>query len=1251
MFTHLHVHTEYSLLDGLSRIVPLVSATKEQGMTALALTDHGGLHGVVDFYSACQEAGIKPIIGCEIYVAPGDHHERRSADKSPYHLTVLAQSNQGYHNLIRLVTKANLEGFYYKPRVDKQLLEAYGDGLVVLSGCPRSELAQLILNGEGPKAKELARWHKETFPHYYIELQRHENLPFLEQLNAGLLTVAEELDIPIVATNDLHYVRRGDAPYQDIMVCIQTNTNIHDDKRLKMSDDSYYLKSPEEMAELFHDLPEAIHSTQQIADLCDVTLDFSTLHLPEFTLPAQEGADSYLQRLCWEGFERRFGTTPPEGGRERLQYELDVVTQTRYANYFLVVWDIANFTRRSHILFGIRGSAASSLALYCLGVTEINPLQYGLVFERFLNVERKEMPDIDIDFQDDRRDEAIRYVAQKYGHDHVAQIITFGTLGAKAAIRDVGRALALPYGDVDQMARLVPTRLGVTIGDALAESSELQEAYNGDDTLRKLIDTARQLEGVVRHASTHAAGVVISKEPLSEYVPLQQPVKSDAQGATMTQYSMDPLAKLGLLKMDFLGLANLTILSLARDLARETRGVEIDIQAIPLDDKAAFDLLASGETTGLFQLESAGMRRYIKELKPGSLSDLAAMIALYRPGPMEHIGTFIEAKHERAAAKYPHPALQEILQETYGIIVYQDQVLHILRAFAGYSLGSADIVRKAMGKKIPELMAQERQRFVAGALQLGYDEHLAENIFDLIEPFAGYAFNKAHSVSYAMVAYWTAYLKANYTVEFMASVLNAYLGNTDKVISVASECARLDVALLPPDVNRSQAGFSIDTDGEGKPGIRFGLAAVKNVGASAITGFVEERRTNGPFKSLGEFIRRAGAQAGNRRVLESLIKAGALDSLGPRGRLLASVDQLINQSQRESQRQRSGQSTMFDLFGQAAPVPLGDMQLAEATEPTSTERGLWERQLLGISLSGGSLHQVAQSAPPNAILSRETLDAEATGAKVLVIGTVSTVRQSSDKNRDRIAFVTLGLFHGSVDVAVWSRAYAVTAELWREGAIIQVNGTVTRRNEQLGLRCDEAQTYILPSMEEQPQDDPPIPGPRMEPWPANGALLDLPGSPYPVEELATALGPLIAADSAPPPSQLGSEQGNSHDQTSSPVPPPGDTKALPEPVAQSNGNGRNHTYGSVDGGRRKLLVNLTESDHPEDDAYLLRQVLTLLLDFPGTDSVDLVIYSQGDRYRLEMPIITTNYCQELAERLAQLLGTQEAVTVLGATED
>ena len=1236
MFTHLHVHTEYSMLDGLSRINLLVQQAKQLEMTSLGITDHGGMYGVIDFYSACHDAGIKPIIGCEVYVAGGSRHDRRPADKTPHHLTVLAHNHQGYQNLLKLITKANLEGFYYRPRVDKDLLAEHREGLVVLSGCPSAEVSQLLINEEMAKARDLVHWYQETFPHYYLEIQRHTGLPFQDTLNAGLLTLAEQQDIPLIATNDLHYIHQEDAPSQDMLVCIQTNTNIHDEKRLKMSDDSYYLKSPEQMAELFSDLPEAVRNTQRVADLCDVTLDFSTLHLPEFPVPGKEDADSYLRKLSWQGFEQRFGSTPTAESGERLEYELDVISQTQYPNYFLVVWEIANFARQQQILFGVRGSAASSLALYCLGVTEIDPLEYGLVFERFLNVERKEMPDIDMDFQDDRRDEAIRYVVRKYGVDHVAQIITFGTLGAKAAIRDVGRALALPYADVDQVARMVPARLGVTIDIAYTESAAMQEAYTGDETLRRLIDTARKLEGVVRHASTHAAGVVISKDPLSEHVPLQRPIKGEDQGAIMTQYSMDPLAKLGLLKMDFLGLANLTILSLTRDLVRQNRGIDIDIQAIPLDDQQTFELLSSGETTGLFQLESAGVRRYIKELKPTNLRDLAAMVALYRPGPMDHISTFIDSKHGRVKVKYPHPALQDILKETYGVIVYQDQVLHILRALAGYSLGEADIVRKAMGKKIPVLMAQERDRFVAGATHLGYDPRSAEEVFDLIEPFAGYAFNKAHSVSYAMVAYWTAYLKANYQEEFMTSVLNAYPGNTDKVTLVAGECARLGVPLLPPDVERSQADFSTDTDDQGRRAIRFGLAAVKNVGAAAVAAMVEAREAKGAFGSLEEFCRRAGPGMANRRVLESLVRAGALDCLGPRGQLLAAVDELVGLIQKESELERSGQATMFDLFGQSVPTPLGGLRLQEASEPSTNERGLWERQLLGVSFSGISLQQVAQGAPSDAILSRSDLEEQPTGTRTLVIGPVSAVRHTYDKEQRPIAFATLDLFDGSVEVAVWSRTYAATAGLWEQGTIVQVSATVTRRNDEVGLRCEEVVPYALPEDQDEPAG-PPVPGPRMEAWPENGAAAD-PSS-------TAVIGQGTVADAV------------SSNGTREPVMP----ESLGEPdnglsataggaVASVDERPSHETNGSstvAADAPRKVLINLTETDHPAEDTYLLRQVLALLLEYPGADSVDLVIFSQGVRYRLEMPIITTRFCPELEAQVAELMGGREAIKVLG----
>jgi DNA polymerase-3 subunit alpha len=1252
------------MLDGFSNIGALVQRAKDQGMTALGLTDHGGMYGAVDFYTACQEAGIKPIIGCELYVAPESRHQRRPAEKSPHHLTVLARNNQGYRNLMQLVTKANLEGFYYKPRVDKELLEQHNEGLIVLSGCPSAELSQLLTNGNMAQAEELARWYKGTFEHFYMELQRHSNLPFLDGLNSGLLGLAEKLDIPLVATNDLHYVAQEDAPYQDVMICIQTNTNLDDEKRLKMSDDSYYLKAPEEMTALFHDLPEAVANTEEIANLCDMTMNFDTLHLPEFPTPDGEDADSYLRKLAWQGFEERFGNDPAPNAKGRLDYELDVVTQTQYPHYFLVVWEIVNFAREQQILYGVRGSAASSLVLYCLRVTDIDPLEHGLVFERFLNVERKEMPDIDLDFQDDRRDEAIQHVVDKYGQDHVAQIITFGTLGAKAAIRDVGRALALPFADVDRVARLIPTRLGITLETALEESAEMRAVYEGDGTLRRLIDNARHLEGVVRHASTHAAGVMISKDPLTEYVPLQRPIKGDDQGAVMTQYSMGPLAKLGLLKMDFLGLSNLTILSIARDLVQQTRSIDIDMQSIPFDDPTTYALLGSGETTGLFQLESAGMRRYIKELKPTSLGDLAAMVALYRPGPMEHIGAFIEAKHGRTEARYPHPALREILEETYGIIVYQDQVLHILRTFAGYTLGSADIVRKAMGKKIAALMAQEREKFVAGAAGLGYEKETAEAIFDLIEPFAGYAFNKAHSVSYAVIAYWTGYFKANYPVEYMTAVLNAYLGNTDKVASIVAECVRLGIPVLPPDVNNSAVAFSIGADPAGTPSIRFGLGAVKNVGASAVAAMVENQQKDGGFGSLEEFCRGAGTGMANRRVLESLIKVGGLDALGTRGSLLAAVDQLLSLIHQDVQLVNSGQSTMFDLFGKSVPTPLAALQLQEAAEPSSSERALWERELLGISLSGPSILHLTRNAPANAILSRERLESEANDARVEIVGLISSIR-FLDREQGRSAFVALSLLDGTIDVAVWNKVYAASTNLWQVGTAVHIVGKVTRRNDELGIRCDKAAPHQMPETQDEELTGPPVPGPTMKKWAApaigNTSLASAtapPGTEQSVPETLLAQGESLSAPSVPVPAIGGGAQLGIPPTTASPASDPSLLPAHPlNPSREPAKNGIGHDAAvassttttattSADSPRR-LLINLTETDHPEDDTYLLRQVMALLLDFPGRDTVDLVIFSQGARFRLEMPIITTRYCDQLKEDLAQLLGSHSAITIQG----
>ncbi len=684
-----------------------------------------------------------------------------------------------------------------------------------------------------------------------------------------------------------------------------------------MPGDFYYVKSPEEMAELFKDIPEALENTQRIADMCNLDLEFGRLHLPEIELPQGKTADQYLADLCHQGFRQYYPNPTPEI-EQRLEYELDVIKQTQFANYVLVVWDIISFTKRQNILFGVRGSAASSLVLHCLGITPLDPLEHGLVFERFLNIERKEMPDIDMDFQDDRRDEVINYVSQKYGQDHVAQIITFGTLGARAAIRDVGRALGMPYGDVDRVARLIPNVVGMTLARAMDENAELKTIYQDDEIVRNLVTQARRVEGISRHASTHAAGVVISRDPLTDHVPLQRGAKVNGQEAVMTQFSMEAIAHIGLLKMDFLGLANLTILGRARDIIRQHRGVDIDLYKIPMNDKKTFALLSAGETAGVFQLEGAGMRRYIKDLKPNVFGDISAMVALYRPGPMEHIPRFIDSKHGRTPIRYPHPALENILKETYGVIVYQEQVLFIVREFAGYSLGQADIFRKAMGKKIAEVMKKEKRNFINGAKKHNYSSEVAEEVFALIEPFAGYAFNKAHAFCYALIAYQTAYLKANYPAEYINAFLTTHAGELEKTASAAAECRRLGIEILPPDINRSQLFFSLEDSHAGQSAIRFGLAAIKNVGTGAIEPIIGERDKNGPFKSVEDLCRRSELQAVNRRVMESLIKVGAFDKLEERGTLLNSLGRILSLAQREQRLRETGQSTMFDMFGESS---------------------------------------------------------------------------------------------------------------------------------------------------------------------------------------------------------------------------------------------------------------------------------------------------------------------------------------------
>ena len=1067
MFTHLHVHTEYSLLDGMCRISQLMAKAKELGMDSLAITDHGVMYGVIEFYQAAKEAGIKPIIGVEIYIAAGGHLNRNAGDKNNYHLVLLARNQAGYQNLIQLTTKAHLEGFYYRPRVDKELLEKHNQGLIALSACLAGEVSQLIMGRRYDEAKQAALWYKQTFGDFYLEIMRHP-ITELESVNKQLIQMGKELDIPVVATNDTHYINREDASTHDLLLCIGTNTTIHDEKRLKMAGDTFYLRSPQEMAELFQDVPGALENTQRVAEKCNLELEFGRLHLPEIELPEGKSADQFLSDLCHQSFRQYYPNPTPEI-EQRLEYELDVIEKTQFANYFLVVWDIMSFVKKQNILFGVRGSAAASIVLHCLGITAVDPIKHGLVFERFLNIERKEMPDIDMDFQDNRRDEVINYVSQKYGQDHVAQIITFGTLGARAAIRDVGRALGMPYGDVDRVARLVPNAPGMTLGRAMDENSELKTIYQEDEIVRNLVNSARRVEGISRHASTHAAGVVISKEPLTRYVPLQRGAKVDSQEAVMTQFSMDDIAHIGLLKMDFLGLANLTILGKVRDIIRQKHSIDIDLYNLPMDDKKTFELLSSGETAGVFQLEGSGMRRYIKELKPTSFSDIAAMVALYRPGPMEHIPKFIDAKHGRIPIQYPHPALENILKETYGVIVYQEQVLFIVQALAGYSLGQADIFRKAMGKKIAEVMRKEKRSFLAGAKKKEFSSEVAEEVFALIEPFAGYAFNKAHAFSYALIAYQTAYLKANYPAEYITAFLTIHAGELEKTGSAIAECRRLNITVLPPDINRSELEFSIEDSG-GQPAIRFGLAAIKNVGTGAIEPIIAERNKNGMFKSIEDLCRRCDLQTANRRVMESLIKAGVMDSLESRGTLLNSVSRILSLAQREQRLRETGQSAMFDLWGETKSVPLPQLDMAPAGT-SDREKAYWEKELMGVSFSEKPFSPEFSGKYGNAVFCGN-IDAELDKQVIITAGRVISARYSFTKKNESFAIVVLDDVSGQVEVIAWPQVYSQTEEFWKEGNELVVQGKVRAREDEVSVICDRV-NYYEPLMEGKEPTAPP----------------------------------------------------------------------------------------------------------------------------------------------------------------------------------
>ena len=931
----------------------MVTKVKENSQSAIAITDHGNMYGAVEFYKLAKQNDINPIIGLEAYVAKEDSLKKTTDEKSPYHLTLLSQNHTGYQNLMKLVTHSNLNGFYYKPRIDKKILEENSQGIIALSGCPSSELSRSIIIDDEKKTKETYGWFKEVFKdNFYLEIMEHVGVPHQKKINEELLRIHKANNIPYVITNDNHYVNQEDHSAHELLMCLQTNSNINDPHRFKFDDDNYHIKSTEEMYEQWGELTEGLRNTLVIAEKCNIELDFSKSLLPKYECPDGKSSMEYLRELTYKGFSKKFESNDSKL-IERLEYELEVIEKTKFPDYFLVCWDIFNFVNSKKILSAVRGSAAASLVLYCLEVTRINPMEHNLVFERFLNLERREMPDIDMDFEDDKRNEVMKYCVDRYGKDHIAQIITFGTMGAKAAVRDVTRVLDLPISVGDKLAGIIPTRVGTKIKDA--QEIEEFKSLQRDNDYKKVVDFATKLEGTIRHASTHAAGVIISQDNLTDDVPLQRSTSDDENAPPTTQYAMGAIADVGLLKMDFLGLTNLTIIGKTIELIEEMNAINFDIYSISKEDKNTFDLLSEGDTFGVFQLESAGMRKYIKDLKPSNVSDIAAMIALYRPGPMEHIDRFIRSKYGKEKIKYHHEALKEILSETYGIIVYQDQVLKIAQAFGGYTLGEADILRKAMGKKIKEVMQAQKDTFIKGSLKKGFDNDIANEIFELIEPFAGYAFNKAHSVSYAMIAYWTAYFKANYKVEYFTSLLNSYINNFDKISDCITEIRKTNIDVKNPHINHSQSKFSIEQD-DNERSIRFGLSSLKNVGIASINKIINEREENGTFASLDDFCKRMDSSWINKKILESLIKSGSFDEFGDRGSLFDSVERILLQINNATKLRNSNQTTMFDLFGDEVETPTTDLELTNI-KTEDTQKMHWEKEVLGISFTENPNHK------------------------------------------------------------------------------------------------------------------------------------------------------------------------------------------------------------------------------------------------------------------------------------------------------
>jgi len=1253
-FVHLHVHSEYSLLDGLSKVDKLVAQAKAMDMPALALTDHGAMFGVIDFFRAARSAEVKPIIGMEGYMAARGMQDRDpSLDSRSFHLLLLAENEAGYRNLLDIASASQLEGFYYKPRIDHDFLAAHSEGLICTTGCLSGEIPRALQNGQDAQAHKLLDWYMEVFgrDRFFFELQDHD-IQELPEVNRKLIELGKHYNANFVATNDVHYVQPSDAELQDILLCIQTGSLYSDPDRMRMTDPSYYLRSPQEMQELFGHIPGALSNTLWIAERCEVDLEFQGYRLPAFTVPDGKSAQVYLRELCEAGLRTCYGEHSGDPQiRERLDYELGIIHDMGFDDYFLIVWDLCRYAQEQDIWFNARGSAAGSIVAYSLGITLVDPIEHGLIFERFLNPGRVSMPDIDLDFQDDQRYRMLEYTADKYGRDKVAQIITFGTLGARAAIRDVGRVLDIPLPDVDRVAKMIPNIPGkpVTIPDALQQEAGLRQIYDETPYLRELIDTATKLEGVVRNAGTHAAGVIVTDKPIIEYVPLHRPTGGNSEDnpiGSVTQFEMQIVDSLGLLKVDFLGLSTLTVMARACELIEQRHGVELDIHSIPVDDPPTYELLGRGEVLGVFQVEGVGMRRYLMEMKPRELANVIAMVALYRPGPMEFIPTYIHRMHGEEQVAYRHPALASIFEETYGIPVYQEQIMFAAMEMAGYTASEADGLRKAIAKKKEKQLKRHREKFIKGAVSSGIDKLTAADVFDDWENFARYGFNKAHAADYGVIAVKTAYLKTHYPLEYMTALLSVFKHDTDKVAVYIADCRRMGFEVLPPNVNFSLLDFSAECAPDGTPTIRFGMGATKNVGDGAVEAILAARQDGGSFESLEDFARRVDLRIVGKRALESLVRVGALDDLAPRIGMLDSLDRVMALSSAHFKASEVGQMT---FFGEATGVQ-ETLDLPPAAANVPQRRLLqWEKELLGVYVSSHPLTQHMEQL--GEIISHYSAELEETahGQEVRVAGEVIAIRPYQTRSGKAMGFVTLEDLQGKIELVIFSRAWKNIVDWIENDSIVVVTGKVDRERGEPKILVDSmtadynrlkplkgsAPVARRPEPpEEPPAFQPPVERPPVERLPDTMSAQH-PGDPPPALEEPVherpSTRPAAPALEAPETAFQTSKDEPAVVAGISVDPPasPGGPLALAEerPAREA---------GAAE--PRMITIMINSTGDPQRDARRLRRVHGLLSSYPGEDHFAFLLFESSRRYHMDFPQSTTGYSPELHAQLIELLG-------------